>query len=373
MNNYVTSSTSIVEWTASNITGIEIHPTTGILTNTNGVGEVSVQVSARNTAGWGQSQVFPCEVVAAGGGTDLSRIVGSESHRVIGNTTTPKAKYDLALGAAAYFSDAPSSGWPAGGPQRCYREDLSSGQTNYGWMQESAPVGGGGVPGQSPTVSRWEYGEGKPIKGDEVWIRWRMYYPPGFDWTTSNGNTGIKCMRLGMQKRTAPGWEGAEYINFQQGGHKSEGSGHRTLIIGGEGSGWNWPDNGTSTASYIPCPGGNTILSAQWYMAEAYVCLDTVAQDSGGSARIVVWMDGVFQGEITNRYTLVPAGDADYGMYMARPLWGQNWNGGVPQNQSMYLADVAYAFKTAYRDDTAHMEFDATSGLHKIGMNILPD
>jgi hypothetical protein len=382
MNSLVPGTMAVLEWDTPNITGISIDQN-GILTNTLAVGtEVSTYVRARNAQGWGQSQIFVCKTIAAGQGTDLTQLVASFSMRVEGNSISVRDKYGLnnTQGAGPVFSDPPPGRPLPGVVQRCYREDLVQGQTNYGFNVESnqlpyskPDVAGSGSAWPTPQYpSSWSLGYGLPSRYSEMWFRARVFYETGFNFDNSqNYGPALKWFRPAIHPCTPP--QGSNLIsnrNFMFAGPQTGDSGGSTVntirIGGGEYLNPKWPDSELNS-SYWPFPGGSTVKIDQWYVIEVYLKLDTLDKDSGGEANHKLWIDGDPIGEISHLRNMDQSTWDSEGGYSLRLLWGQNWNGDVPRSQPMYLSDLAWAYNVpGGRDDTQYMMRDV-NGFPMIG------
>lgn len=174
---------------------------------------------------------------------------------------------------------------------------------------------------------------GKLKKGDELWMRFRLFVPNGFDPNVSNG-------------------ESNKFIRFT------------VKDVGGVGSflDWKWMDEDMPSAyavklqrdnctSWEECHqllGSNSDrpIRGVWETYEIYVKFDNVQVDSGGQGRVRVWKNGKLIGNQTKRRTMNNPDD-----YVESALIFSYWNGGSPQTQHLYFDDlVATNVKPASRD-----------------------
>jgi len=174
---------------------------------------------------------------------------------------------------------------------------------NFGW--------GGGF--KLPSVMR---------KGDEGWVRFRLYMPNGFDYSATSGGR-LKFIRWTTKNS---GGGNAGYMDWY----------------------WNAPGmvppfqvirefdtcstncwQKFGTASDAPVQG-------RWETYEMYIKLDDKAVDQGGTGRVRVWKNGKLMGDLTNRPTL--PNDANDTVVSIKIF--SYWNGGSPKNQFLYFDDL---------------------------------
>jgi len=184
----------------------------------------------------------------------------------------------------------------------------------------------------------------KPVKGDEIWIRFRSRMPAGGSWASS---TGLKWLRVSTETN-ASGNLGAVYSVLDP-------SGRWVGIY--EGTAMSY-QNYTASTSHAPQVG-------VWETYEFYVKLDNAA------APWRFWKNGTLVGEITAYPSLASATARAFSV-----AWCTYWNGGEPGGSGDYptvdqdwqIDDIAIAVKAAgHRDDTPHLATDLNGYLY-IGM-----
>lgn len=169
----------------------------------------------------------------------------------------------------------------------------------------------------------------------EFWARIKVYMPTGYSYSASPWFKFFRWRTWNAAGTASPG-----YIDWYL-----EPDGDHRVIYEGEGT---WTQVTTNQA-FAPTKG-------QWQDWEMHVVLDSVTVDAGGQARIDLWRDGVLIGSVTNRRTLNNTTDVAKDF-----LYQTYWNGGAPQNQTLYWTKAAFAAKIpGGRDDTPFLSTDAT-------------
>lgn len=153
-------------------------------------------------------------------------------------------------------------------------------------------------------------------QGDEIWVRWRQYWPTAFAFTAS---PAMKFLRL--RRRNS--------LNVTQG--------YVDLYI----------DNAASSTPYYTVAenqqvetyfGSSAIPRDQWITYEVYIKLDTVSVDSGGQGRMRVWLDGTLAQERTDIITLGNAAHKLDAVY-----WFTYWNNETPPDNDTWCDDIVIA------------------------------
>lgn len=152
--------------------------------------------------------------------------------------------------------------------------------------------------------------------GDEVWIRFRVYWPDGFDWSA---RPWLKFFRVHTSSpaRWNDGYLDWYINNPQAGPHppfqviKERDDRWRTF-----GSDRDDPKTGV------------------WETYEAHYVFDWRSAAEGGRARVQVWKNGVLLRDIRDIRTLSGPDSWAYRFGM------HYWNGGAPRTQSWYVDDI---------------------------------
>lgn len=160
-------------------------------------------------------------------------------------------------------------------------------------------------------------------KGDEYWLRFRIFMPNGFDYNIYSAGDGNKFIRISVKD-----------------------SDNVTSFLG-----WKWNNEGKSTAydeglqRDLPCVnavcrqyfGSNSDRPVRgvWETYEMYVKFDDVPVDSGGQGRVRAWKNGKLLGDLTRRRTLNNPDD----VVIATHIFSY-WNGGSPKTQHLYFDDL---------------------------------
>ncbi len=172
---------------------------------------------------------------------------------------------------------------------------------------------------------------GKLKKGDEFWIRFRVFMPAGFDYNVSTTSSN-KFIRVATKDSSNV----VSYIN------------------------WKWENEGSSTAHKVNIErdncttdcwqhfGNNSArpVRGTWETYEMYVKFDNIPAASGGQGRIRAWKNGKLIGDLTKRRTFNNSSD-----YAAAIHIFSYWNGGSPKTQHLYMDDlVATNVRPAAKD-----------------------
>ncbi len=219
-------------------------------------------------------------------------------------TYTPLIKKDFesdtvgAVPAGIGTTDDLVSTYHAASGNNSWNLTLDSGETGFGdW---------GGIVTFPTTFS----------KGDEIWSQVKVYWPSGESYDAS---PYLKFLRY--RNYTAAG-AGTGYADVYIA--PSTSSKYFRWIKEGEGI---WSDFGSSRVA------GDT-----WETWEYYIRLDDVDEDSGGSGVVRVWRNCSLILEETSLDTLVNATD-----YVSKLYLFTYWNGGAPEDISIYVDDIEIA------------------------------
>jgi hypothetical protein len=168
-------------------------------------------------------------------------------------------------------------------------------------------------------------------KGDEFWIRFRLFVPNGFNYNVSTTSSN-KFIRLAVK-------DASNATSFLD---------------------WKWENEGDSRAYAVHIQRDNCStdcwqyfgssserpVRGTWETYEMYVKFDTVQVDSGGQGRVRAWKNGKLIGDLTARRTMNNPDD-----YVGAIHIFSYWNGGSPQTQHLYFDDlVATNVKPDARD-----------------------
>ena len=161
-------------------------------------------------------------------------------------------------------------------------------------------------------------------KNDEAWVRFRIFFPSGFDygsyssgnrlkfirWTTtdsSGGNAGYMDWYINNPGANPPFQATREFDNCTS---------------------WNECWQLFGTASNKPNHG-------VWETYEMYVKFDDKAVDQGGTGRVRAWKNGELIGDLTKRPTMPNSTDTIESIKIFT-----YWNGGAPKTQHLFLDDL---------------------------------
>jgi hypothetical protein len=159
------------------------------------------------------------------------------------------------------------------------------------------------------------------IKGDQIWIRTRMYFPNDFEF--NSGRT--KFMRL-RTYNTIDGITASDgYNDLYINGHPEDVDFKPFwFIYEGE---QNWYNVGTIDDYFE---------FGKWKTVELYLKLDSKKESEGGAARVRIWVDGKLIGDTGERRTLKT--ETSFMTYFSLFTW--YGNEGSPKTQSLYLDDL---------------------------------
>jgi len=213
---------------------------------------------------------------------------------------------------------------------KCLRKDLTAGANDTAQaplrLPQDVPVGG------------------------ELWMRFRIYVPAGFDWTCT---PIMKLMRWAV--KTAGGGQ-AGYISVlttrpsNYSCHATDATKYGYLVMDDE------VVNSTSRPDLYPsgqpkyfCQIGahDGYLTPGWHTVEMYA---RVGDNNDGILR--AWHNGMLICETTGISTVPPGGAIHKGDGGFTGHILGYWNGGVPKNQSLYFDDFALSYTTPAARDT---------------------
>lgn len=162
---------------------------------------------------------------------------------------------------------------------------------------------------------------GQLKKGDELWLRFRVFVPAGFDYNTYSSGTSNKFIRLTVK-------DSSNTSSFLDWKWENEGKSSAYAIKLQR-------DNCTNDCWQLFGNGSQRPVRGTWETYEMYVKLDTVAADLGGQGRVRAWKNGKLIGELTKRRTINNANDFIPSVHIF-----SYWNGGSPKTQHLYFDDL---------------------------------
>lgn len=153
-------------------------------------------------------------------------------------------------------------------------------------------------------------------RGGELWIRVRVFFPPGFSFAA---DPWLKFLRVDTGRGDTHEGYDDWYLDDPDAGDPA----HVFISeVSGE------PSRRCGRSTDGPRRG-------RWETYEMYLRFDDVAARAGGSARVRFWKDGLLLCDIDDLATLAtPSSSA------SAFLFSTYWNGGAPRTQQMYLDDV---------------------------------
>ncbi len=171
-------------------------------------------------------------------------------------------------------------------------------------------------------------------KGEEGWVRFRLFIPQGFNYNSTSAGNHLKFIRWATNN-SGGGNAGYEDWYWEQDGVVPPFKVIREFDSTCGGNCW----QKFGTANDKPQRG-------VWETYEMYVKFDNVPVDQGGTGRVRAWKNGVLLSDMTSRPTLPNATDTVGGI-----LIFSYWNGGAPAKQEMYFDDlVATNVRPSARD-----------------------
>jgi len=160
-------------------------------------------------------------------------------------------------------------------------------------------------------------------KGDELWMRFRIFFPNGYDYSISQPGNGLKFIRFTILTTSGVTRYKDMYLT-PMGNNKP----YATNLEGDNCTSWTMCNTLFGTPADAPKLG-------VWETYEVYVKLDDKAVDQGGTGRLRLWKNGTLVGDITTRPTLNNPTD-----YVANTKIFSYWNGGPSKNQHFYWDDL---------------------------------
>lgn len=238
-----------------------------------------------------------------------------------------------ALGEEAFTTNA-------GGTVYSSDQAYSGGRSIKMTVQEGST--GFGSFGGSLQFGKCEHIAGSDLgKGDEIWIRTRMYFPKGFEFNQGRN----KYMRL----RTYNNVDGKKisegYIDLYINGHPEHNNFKPFWFIFEGEQNWYYTGNRDDYFEF-----------GKWKTVELYLKLDNKKESEGGDARVRIWVDGKLIGDTGERRTLKTA--TSFVTYFSLFTW--YGNEGSPKTQSLYVDDFFLTVSTPEATDDY--------GNHYIGM-----
>jgi hypothetical protein len=172
-------------------------------------------------------------------------------------------------------------------------------------------------------------------KGDELWMRFRLFMPNGFDYNVYSAGDSGKFIRISVKDSDNV----TSYLDWKWENEGKSGAYHESLQR----------DLPCDNAACVQNFGSNSDRPVRgvWETWEIYVKFDDVPVDSGGQGRVRAWKNGKLLGDLTRRRTLNNPGDTVGAAHIF-----SYWNGGSPKTQHLYFDDlVATNIKPDSRDN----------------------
>ena len=118
-------------------------------------------------------------------------------------------------------------------------------------------------------------------KGDEVWVRLRIYLPPGFEYNRNGRN---------------------KFLRFRVFDANNNSEGYNDLYLNGWASTfYEFIFEGAQKWYKMTAP---PLVQGKWETVEFYLKLDNIKGSQGGSSMVQVWLNGNLVGETNDRRTL---------------------------------------------------------------------
>lgn len=283
---------------------------TGLANATVSIGGVSQPVTSSNdttlvfTATRGSQSMGACRVDVVGGSGGAYTPVWSENFNGYAEAESLTAGNPFTAASRTIATSAQAHG----GGGRSAKMSIRTGDSGQGFGEW------GGIYTLPAHLVRY----------DEVWVRWRQFWPAAFSFSA---DPFMKFLRLGTKNS---GGSNAGYVDLYVDNGGSTFPTYHTV-------------SETETPQHKSNFGSSAIPLDQWITYEMYCKFDTTAADSGGQARVRVWIDGALANEQTNLKTL---GGADH--YCNVVHWFTYWNDAasgqtfVPNNDT-YVDDIVIA------------------------------
>lgn len=158
-------------------------------------------------------------------------------------------------------------------------------------------------------------------KGDEVWIRFRLFIPQGFDFNAYSHGNRVKFIRMTV----------------------------RDIVGTPRRLDWYWEQEGSippfaktleSDACTTDCwekfgTANDVQVRGTWETYEMYAKFDHVSVNDGGDGRVRIWKNGRLIGDLTDRPTMW-GNSSEVSSFMIF----SHWNGGSPKTQHLYFDDL---------------------------------
>jgi len=158
-------------------------------------------------------------------------------------------------------------------------------------------------------------------QGDEVWLRFRLFIPNGFDFNAYGAGDRLKFIR--MTARNPGGTVGRLDWYWDREGTPRP---HRMILERDD----VWQVFGQNEGP----------VRGRWETWEMYAKFDYVAVDNGGLARVRTFKDGRLIGDMTARPTMWSDNVIGNSTEIVSFLIFSFWNGTAPQTQSLYFDDL---------------------------------
>jgi hypothetical protein len=181
------------------------------------------------------------------------------------------------------------------------------------------------------------------VRGDEIWVRWRQYWPSEF---TFSATPAMKFLRLRMFKSAAESAVNAGYMDLYVNEEASWGSWTYGTIR-------EFDNNNIWKYSLVPIP------RDQWITYEVYCKLDVKESMGGSGVLFRFWVDG----NLVQERTAADTGTMNEATNIMTSLyWFTYWNNETPPNNDTYLDDIVIATNVSppYRSDSGRRKFIGT-------------
>lgn len=171
-------------------------------------------------------------------------------------------------------------------------------------------------------------------KGDEFWMRFRIFMPTGFNYNiidTTQGDSN-KFIRLTVKDTSGT----SSFLDWKwENDYKADAYAVKLQR-----------DNCTTNCWQLFGSANDKPKHGTWETYEIYAKLDNVAVDFGGQGRVRAWKNGKLIGDLTARRTINNSSDTVKSTHIF-----SYWNGGAPKTQHLYFDDlVATNVRPAGRD-----------------------
>ena len=160
-------------------------------------------------------------------------------------------------------------------------------------------------------------------KGDEAWIRFRLYLPLDFDYGAYSAGNKLKFIRMTVRDTSNDSIVGRLDWYWHREGSTSK---FGKILERDKCTTDCWETFGGANAEQV---------RGVWETYEMYAKFDHVSVNDGGEGRVRVWKNGILMADLTDRPTMWPGSDEVSSMMIF-----SHWNGGSPKAQHLYFEDL---------------------------------